>query len=283
MNIQSITLPTGKAAILPADIHLIFPDDPKLSPEQRRATAYIPWDDKYLEYVQEDYRSFFKHALPHLGRRTTDVHTALSVNHLPFLIEYSYDPVDARVVFLATILHDTGWSKVSLPHIADSLSYSGVALSEESRLPKEQHILMSVALAIDLLEGYDFGDEPLPTDSKRHITEIIRRHDYDAPWEVGKYDELTAETKLVCDADRLWSYTHENFWQDTVRKDVNPAEYIDKLGNAVESYFLTSQAKIKAFALLDDRQEELKALLRASSGRHDTPAEPAKAGAEADI
>lgn len=267
MNTQSIALPTGKTATLPADLRLIFPDDPKLTAEQRRATAYIPWGDKYLEYVPQEYRSFFQHALPHLGRRTTDVHTALSVSHLPFLIEYSADPVDDRVVFLATILHDTGWSKVSLPHIADSLSYSGVALSEESRLPKEQHILMSVALAIDLLDGFDFGDEPLLDTSKRHITEIIRRHDYDAPWEAGKYDELTAETKIVCDADRLWSYTHENFWQDTVRKDVKPAEYIDKLGDAVDSYFLTPQAKIKAFALLDDRQEEYRELLQTNSAQ----------------
>lgn len=261
MNFKSIVLPTGDRAIVPQDLKLVFPDSSSLTPHQRRATAYIPWSDKYLAQVPAPYRDFFAHTLPHLGSRTTDVHTALSVSQVPYLLAHSDQPVDSRVVYLATILHDTGWSKVSLAHIADSLSYSGLTLSEESQLPKQQHILMSVALAIDLLDSFDFSDEPIAIEDKHHITRIIRRHDYDAPWDKDKFASLSAENKLVCDADRLWSYTYENFWQDTVRKAVKPEEYLVKITGAIETYFISPQGKARAHQLVGQRRNEVQQYL----------------------
>jgi hypothetical protein len=255
---HTFKLPTGEQATLPSDVVLEFLDEPSLTARQLCATAYIPWQKKYLEHVPKAYQPFFEHVLPHLGNRTTNVHTALSVAQVAFLIKHSVEPVDDRIVYLATILHDTGWSKVSQQGIADSLSYSGVApTSQASFLPKQQHVLIGVALAYDLLDEFDFGDKPLPEADKRHISQIIRRHDYDSAWDRGKFPELSAENKLVCDADRLWSFTHENFWQDTVRKNVRPDDYLLTISNEIETYFITPQGKVRAHGLIAERHEEV--------------------------
>lgn len=261
MKWYTLDLPTGEQATLPADIRLKFLTGADLTPRQLCATAYIPWRKLYLELIPERYQPFFEHVLPHLSKRSTNVHTALSVSQLPFLIKHANDKVDSRAVYLGTILHDAGWGLVSHQGIADSLSYSGLKLSESSRLPKQQHVLIGTALAYDLLNSYDFGNKPLSEANKHHISQIIRRHDYDAPWDKNKFPDLSAETKLVCDADRLWSYTHENFWQDTVRKNVKPEDYLLTISKAIDGYFITPQAKVRAHGLVADRRKEVEEFL----------------------
>jgi hypothetical protein len=261
MKWYTLDLPTGEQATLPADIRLKFLAGTGLTPQQLCATAYLPWRERYLEHVPEKYQPFFKHVLPHLGNRSTNVHTALSVSQLPFLINHATEKVDARAVYLGTILHDAGWSLVSHQGIADSLSFSGLKLSETSRLPKQQHVLIGTALAYDLLNSYDFGNKPLSQANKHHISQIIRRHDYDAPWDKGKFPTLTPETKLVCDADRLWSYTHENFWQDTVRKSIRPEDYLVTISGAIDDYFITPQGRVRAHGLVANRRIEVEEYL----------------------
>lgn len=256
MKWHTIQLPTGNHTTLPKDVMLAFLNDQTLTPQQRCATAYIPWQARYLKSVPVEFRAFFEHVLPYLGNRTTNIHTAKSVEQIPFLL-YDNPTADRRIVYLATILHDAGWSLVSMQGIADSLSYSGLALSEASRLPKEQHVLIGAAMAYDLLDNYDFGDGPLFEASKRHISQIIRRHDHDASWNKGKFPILSIETLLVCDADRLWSYTHENFWQDTVRKNVRADEYLVTITGAIDTYFGTPAGKARAHALVNERRLEV--------------------------
>jgi hypothetical protein len=262
MKFQSITLPTGKTATIPANLKLEFYSQATLSAQQRQATAYIPWNEAYLQHIPAAYRDFFQQVLPHLSKRTTNVHTALSAGQLPWLLHYSRQDIDSHLVHIAVILHDVGWGKVSLAGIADSLSYNGLLLSPTSRIPKEQHILIGVALAWDILDAYTFDGRPLSEADKRHVASIIRQHDYDAPWERGCYPQLSPEAAIVCDADRLWSYTHENFWQDTVRKNVLPESYIVNLTKAVDNYFLTPQAKARAHQLLAQRQQEVASYLQ---------------------
>lgn len=268
MKWHTIDLPTGREATLPADVHLKFLEGRDLTPQQLCATAYIPWREKYLQVVPKEYQAFFTYVLPYLNNRTTNVHTALSVSQVPFLISHSTEPVDTRIVYLGTILHDAGWSLVSQQGIADSLSYSGLTLSESSRLPKQQHVMIGAALAYDLLDKYDFGDKPVSEAAKRQISQSIRRHDYDAPWDKGKFPQLAVETKLICDADRLWSYTHENFWQDTVRKNVEPENYLLTISGAIEDYFITPQGKVRAHGLVADRRKEVEEFLSYAKSTH---------------
>ena len=63
--------------------------------------------------------------------------------------------------------------------------------------------------------------------------------------------------KLVCDVDHLWSFTHENFWQDTARKSVAPDSYLKNLENDLDGYFVTEQGKRKARSLIEERQVEV--------------------------
>ncbi len=68
---------------------------------------------------------------------------------------------------------------------------------------------------------------------------------------------LPVEMQLVCDADHLWSCTHENFWQDTVRKGVAPPTYLSNLAGEVETYLVTEPGKEQARRLLADRAGEV--------------------------
>ncbi len=102
---------------IPEDIELVVPEN---SPSN--TLIYIPWHNKYLEYVPEEWKDFFKKALPHLGVRTTDVHTAICTSYIDKIIELNGGEVNRRVVALGLILHDSGWSGVSEQDIIDSLS-----------------------------------------------------------------------------------------------------------------------------------------------------------------
>ena len=61
---------------------------------------------------------------------------------------------------------------------------------------------------------------------------------------------MPLEVQLLVDLDHLWSFTHENFWQDTVRKGVEAKIYLKNLEQDLDSYFVTNAGKQKARELL---------------------------------
>ena len=63
---------------------------------------------------------------------------------------------------------------------------------------------------------------------------------------------------MVCDVDHLWSFTHENFWQDTVRKGVDPPAYLANLGADLESCFVGEAGRRKAKQMLKARANEVR-------------------------
>jgi len=104
------------------------------------------------------------------------------------------------------------------------------------------------------LNEFEF-DPPLTAAQKEAIYQAILFHD--KPWELAAGGDIPVDLKLVCDVDHLWSFTHENFWQDTLRKGVDPTTYAENLGNDLEGYFVTEQGKRKARELLDARRGEV--------------------------
>lgn len=257
MTFTNVTLPNNKSIFIPDDITISIPDDPTLNLEERCRLAYIPWNDQYIEQVSERYRAFFMHVLPRLHVRTTDVHTVLSLSQLPFVLSHIDKRVNEHLISLAIILHDVGWSEVGQKGIVNSLAYSGLTLSATSRAPKQQHVIFGEALAYKLLRDYPAEELDISSDDIFTITEMIRRHDYDAIWEKGKFGTITLDTSLLCDCDRLWSYTRENFWLDTIRKMVNPEEYITTIDDSIEQYFFTSAGKTRARELVLERKNEV--------------------------
>lgn len=258
LQFKAIKLPAGEYAFVPADLHIVIPKSRKIAASERHRMAYIPWENKYFALIPAEYRRFFKFVLPFLHARTSNVHTALSVSQLPFLLSESGDTVNTRLVYMALILHDVGWSQVNQQGLLASLSYSGVSpVGKASIKPKQQHLIFGEALAYRLLDSFDFAANPLSDEDIYAITEIIRRHDNDAAWERGKYGTISQETRLVCDADRLWSYTHENFWQDTIRKDVPPKAYLDNITQEIDAYFFTAAGRARAMQLIKQRESEV--------------------------
>lgn len=255
---KAVMLHGGQYAFIPSDLDILIPKAPRIAGADRHHLAYIPWENKYLEHVPEEYRSFFRFVLPHLHARTTNVHTALSIGQLTGLLNNGGGSVRERIVYLALILHDCGWSQVSQHGILTSLNYNGVMpTGKDSVKPKQQHLVYGAALAYKLLDSFDFGSVSLSSDDMYLVSEMVRRHDHDSLWERGKYGAISQEIKLLCDSDRLWSYTHENFWLDTIRKNVPPASYLELITAEIDTYFATAAGKRRARALIRDRKAEV--------------------------
>lgn len=258
INFQKITLPTGDVKHIPDDITVEFPKQAEVTLERLRLLAFIPWDDAYEEHIPVQYRYFFTFAMPYLGARTTNVHTALSASFVPELMSSIGRPDDELLLYLAVILHDCGWSMVSQSEIADSLDYKAIAYTPIAAHAKMKHTIYGAALAFRLLDEYSF-EQPLGLEQKELIGDIVRFHE--TPWRYNSSTEsLPRELVITCEADRLWSFTHEGFWLDTIRKDVEPSEYLQSCEKAVDEMMLTESGKQIARRLIDDRRKEVQAL-----------------------
>lgn len=253
MNYKKIQLPDGGQAYLPEDIELVFPES-DLPVELQHYLAYIPWNEKYMQYVPTAYKDFFKAVLPYLHARTTDVHTAICLPLMDELLGMADYKVDEHLVYLGLILHDSGWSQLSDKEIADSLSYSGLALSSAAKAPKNKHAELGAELTTKILNEFKF-EPPLSEADKKTVHDMVLYHDVTKEF-IDK-GVVTPELYLVSDGDRLWSYTHENFWQDTVRKGVTPPQYASNLSDELDGYFYTEQGKKVARRLLDERRAEV--------------------------
>jgi len=239
--------------MIPADVKLQIPQS-SLPKEQKHFLAYIPWDDKYLSFIPLKYKKYFLDCLPLLGVRTTNVHVAVCFQYLDQLV-YSFETahlvkIDKDTVALGLILHDIGWSKLSDKEIAASLGISGLKLNKAAVGPKERHAVEGEKIARQKLAGWE-----IPQNKINLICLCVRWHD--ELHKVSQNGKMPPEAELLADLDHLWSYTHLNFWQDTVRKGIPPAEYAANLGTDLDSYFVTPEGKNLAGRLLSDRIAEL--------------------------
>ncbi|MCB9813540.1 MAG: hypothetical protein H6772_04000 [Pseudomonadales bacterium] len=242
----------------PDDVKLSLPNNSNLPTDQQHYLLFIPWEESYLIGIPRQYVDFFKRVLPHLHTRTTDVHTAVCLGYLDELLSQFDQPINERVVALALILHDSGWSKLSEKEIAMSLGVSGLKLTEGAKNPKEKHALESAKITTKMLNDYDFIP-PLNEKEKELIIQAVLYHD--KPEEVaGAEIEMPIEIQLLVDLDHLWSFTHQNFWQDTLRKGVQPKEYVQNLQRDIDDYFVTDQGKELALKLLNERLDEVEVI-----------------------
>ena len=256
ISFARFSLPTGQAAWIPDDIELRLPEKSALDAADLHYLIYLPWHDEYLEWVDAAYRDFFKVVLPYLHARSTDVHVAAC---LPFIKELSQaepEPVDQRVVQIAFMLHDSGWSRMSELEIAESLGVTGLSLSGHALQPKARHAVLGRQLAQQILADYPFQPS-LTSEQKNQIYQAILFHD--RPQELAAAGSMPASLKVVCNTDHLWSFTHLNFWQDTLRKGVPPPAYLENLGNDLYGYFVSAPGRQKARLLLAERALEVEA------------------------
>lgn len=253
-NFTIFFLPTGEVFFVPEDIDLHFPSKTKISTDKLHHLVYIPWKNDYLNYIPKPYQKFFQYVLPRLNIRTTDVHTARSLAFATELIKIIRVPLDEKIIFISLILHDIGWSLLSEEEIAASLGVRGAAISGVAENPKRKHTLLGEELAEKILQEFIFST-PLTAKEKSLILTAVLLHD--SPEKISKSEGAPIEIKIICDADHLWSFTRQNFWQDTVRKKINPETYFQNLHEDIDKYFTTKEGKQKARELLHRRKTEV--------------------------
>ncbi len=249
-------LPDGQSAWVPDDLELCLPASTSLDPADWHYLIYIPWHDRFLDRIDPAYRDFFTLALPYLHARTTDVHVATCLPFIQELARAESGPVDVQVVTLAFILHNSGWSQMSEREIAQSLGIQGLHLYGESILPKLRHAQLGQQVAKKLLGNFPF-QPPFSPDQKEQIYQAVLFHD--RPQELAATGEIPTNLKVVCNVDHLWSFTHPNFWQDTLRKAVRADIYLENLGKDLEQYFVSEPGRRKARQLLALRGREVQA------------------------
>jgi hypothetical protein len=255
INFQKLTLPTGDVKHIPDDITIEFPKQAEVTLERLRLLAFVPWDDSFEEHIPVQYRYFFTFAMPYLGARTTNVHTAVAVSFIPELMRSIGKPDDELLLYLAVVLLDCGWSMVSQSEIADSLDYKGIDYTPIAAHAKTKHSIYGAALAFRLLDEYSF-EQPLDLAQKELVSDIVRFHE--SPWRYNSSTEsMPRELVITCEADRLWPFTHEGFWLDTIRKDVEPLQYLESCEKAVKEMLLTESGKQIAERLIADRRAEV--------------------------
>jgi hypothetical protein len=253
MEFKSIIIPGLGTKYIPQDIVINIPKDSGVSEDKIHFLAEMPWDDKYLENIPNDFLGLFKTILPDLHVRSTDVHTAVSLSYMDDLLkEFEDMNIDREVVGIALTLHDIGWGKMTPTEIAASLGVSGLKLNIDSVGPKEKHAVIGEKMAGEILEKY----YPNISSSKKElILKSILYHD--RPEEVlGLGKDLPLEIKLLVDLDHLWSFNYLDFWLDTIRKGVNPLDYVNNLRADIEDYFTTDNGRRIARRLLEERHKE---------------------------
>lgn len=242
----------------PGDIHLAVPQESNLPEREQHFLIYIPWNENYLRLVPEEFRQFFQEILPFLSARTTDVHTAVCLQYLDEFIQQASEQgkkVNRKVLAYALMLHDAGWSQMAEEEIATSLGVTGLALNESAMGSKEKHALLGEKIARQILTRKQ--DELAVSDEEIDlICRAIRYHDKPEAV-VGQGNAMPVEVQLLVDLDHIWSFTRFNFWQDTLRKGVDPANYLANLAQDLDKYFVTDIGKSKAHELLLERRKEV--------------------------
>lgn len=253
MKFKTIDVPGLGLRKIPEDVSIIVSTNPILVKKQSHSLVEIPWDNKYLRNIPAGFVESFKIVLPKLHVRCTDVHTAISFSFFDCLLDkYNEEKIDKEVIGLALILHDVGWSKLTDEEIALSLGTKGVKVTKESLGPKEKHLVEGVKLAKGILDEYFTA---LSQEKKDLILKAILYHD--KPEFVNDIkNTVPLEVKLLIDLDHLWSFTHEDFWLDTIRKNVDPLTYAKNIEKDIDTYFITKEGKIIARKLLEKRFNE---------------------------
>lgn len=233
----------------PAGITIVLPDikNPEL--------AFIPWNEKkYGKKIPKEYKKIWEKTFPHLHVRSTDVHTAVSLECLykiliPDFEKETKKKLDSTVCHFGIILHDCGWSKLTEEQI--SWTFQGIKgsldLGKKGKVVKELHLKEGFKLAKEIIKEFRLTSKQI-----RKILYIVRKHDF---W--GGKKKSFPEFAITIDADRIWSYAAESFWLDVIRKGKSPQTNLANLGRELGAYFQTEAGKRLAGKLLDNRRKEV--------------------------
>lgn len=173
--------------------------------------------------------------------RQNDIHLPISFAFAERLCD-AYPEVDALVVRVAILLHDTGWARVDQDRII-SEGFSGDWRRADVRYEHERH---GCDIAREVLPPLGY-DEAFVT----RVTDIIDGHD-------TRQVSHSLEDSLVRDADRLWRFTATGIALASSWFGSTPAAYCARLRVEIVPELLTEAAVQMALAELERAEILLK-------------------------
>ena len=185
------------------------------------------------------YDRIYKKAEPYWATRKNNLHVPSSYDFARRLLSF-YPSADEDIVLPAVLLHDVGWKMV--PEEKQRDAFGPEVKDQETR---RFHETEGVRIAREILASLAYDKE-----KTIEILSIIDGHD-------TRKEALSLNDKLVKDADKLWRFTpycvkiaHRHFGFEL-------EEYINWLGERIEEWFWTPEAKAMAREALNRARKEL--------------------------
>lgn len=166
-------------------------------------------------------------ARPYLRTRANDVHLPLSLNFAELILD-SYPKADSLVTRLATMLHDTGWSKVDQERIISEGFRSENAMQSDIRI---QHEIEGCNIAREILPPLGYSEEIVEA-----VCQIIDGHDTDP-------NHNGIEDAIMRDADRLWRFQPTGMAYSALWFDKTPQEIRIRLEDTIFHQLITPEAR----------------------------------------
>ena len=186
-----------------------------------------------------NYTELYERAKPYLDTRQNDVHTGVVYGFALRLLE-KYPAADEAVVLPAVILHDVGWKMI--PEDQQVKAFGPKMKDADLR---RIHEVEGVRIAGEILAaaGYDAA-------RRAEILAIIDGHD-------SREMALSLNDQLMKDSDKLWRFTRTAVEIDHRRFGMELREHLTWLGQQIESWLFTPEARLIAHATFAESQAAL--------------------------
>jgi hypothetical protein len=195
-----------------------------------------------LEVILETiYDQIYKKAEVYWDTRHNDIHLPLAYDFAKQLLVV-YPDADESIVLPAILLHDVGWKMVP-----EEKQLNAFGPKATDKAANRLHEVEGVRIAGEILASvnYDAG-------KTQEILTIIDGHD-------SRLEALSLNDQLVKDADKLWRFTSTGVNIDYRRFGVELAGYLAYLGNKIDEWLFTPEAKAIARAELMKTRQDLEA------------------------
>lgn len=188
-----------------------------------------------LESMKRIYIEMLQEATPFLKKgknKNFVIHTKWVIKSMEMLLEK--EKGDENILIPAAILHDTGWSKVSL-------NLQKIMRGSKAKKALKLHLEYCPPIAKKILNSLKYDKAEI-----EEIISVILAHKFKNPQNLNK--------RLLIDADTLSDTFKEPFYEDVRQYKITPKENYDV---RKENKFYTKTAKIIFNKELAKRRKEL--------------------------
>lgn len=171
------------------------------------------------------FTDIYKASRLYWNTRFNDIHIPLSYDFAWQLLR-AYPDADQNIVILAILLHDNGWKMIPEERQTDAF---GPKMKDADL--RRKHEIEGVRIAREILSALAY-----PPGQMDEILQIIDGHD-------SRLKALSLNDQLVKDADKLWRFTPTGLDIDHRRFHIVLPEYVIWIGNQIDGWLFTAEAK----------------------------------------